>query len=173
MNNVSAAVPRVTNALEPERRRGPSPLAPESRVWMALGWAPPASVAQSLVGALPTGRAVNGRGGDRLAGTHLGAFSLTRQAMQLGYCPRMEVVHTSAEEMGQIYMPGLNMMLLIGVVLVVLGFRTSSALAAAYGIAVTATMALLESLKGEHPPLRVPGTVDHPDIRTDAPTGLC
>jgi KUP system potassium uptake protein len=71
-----------------------------------------------------------------------GAFSLTRQAMQLGYCPRMEVVHTSAEEMGQIYMPGLNMMLLIGVILVVLGFRTSSALAAAYGIAVTATMAI-------------------------------
>jgi KUP system potassium uptake protein len=71
-----------------------------------------------------------------------GAFSLTRQAMQLGYCPRMELVHTSAEEMGQIYMPGLNMMLLIGVVLVVLGFRTSSALAAAYGIAVTATMAI-------------------------------
>jgi KUP system potassium uptake protein len=71
-----------------------------------------------------------------------GAFSLTRQAMQLGYCPRMEVVHTSAEEMGQIYMPGLNRMLLIGVVLVVLGFRTSSALASAYGIAVTATMAI-------------------------------
>jgi KUP system potassium uptake protein len=71
-----------------------------------------------------------------------GAFSLTRQAIHLGYCPRMEVVHTSAEEIGQIYMPGLNMMLLISVVLVVLGFRTSSALASAYGIAVTATMAI-------------------------------
>ena len=45
-----------------------------------------------------------------------GAFSLTRQAMQLGYCPRMEVVHTSAEEMGQIYLPGLNWMLLVGVI---------------------------------------------------------
>jgi KUP system potassium uptake protein len=75
-----------------------------------------------------------------------GAFSLTRQAMQLGYCPRMEVVHTSAEEMGQIYMPGLNTALLIGVILVVLGFRTSSALAAAYGIAVTATMAITTML---------------------------
>ncbi|MFL5348453.1 MAG: potassium transporter Kup [Hyalangium sp.] len=71
-----------------------------------------------------------------------GAFSITRQAMQLGYCPRMEVVHTSAEEKGQIYLPGLNFMLLVGVVLLVLGFRTSSALAAAYGIAVTATMAI-------------------------------
>jgi KUP system potassium uptake protein len=71
-----------------------------------------------------------------------GAFSLTRQAMQLGYCPRMEVVHTSAEEMGQIYLPGLNTMLLVGVVALVLGFRSSSALAAAYGIGVTATMAI-------------------------------
>ncbi|WP_224361685.1 potassium transporter Kup [Hyalangium versicolor] len=75
-----------------------------------------------------------------------GAFSLTRQAMQLGYCPRMEVVHTSAEEMGQIYMPGLNLMLLVGVVLMVLGFRSSSALAGAYGIAVTATMGITTML---------------------------
>ncbi|KFE68170.1 Kup system potassium uptake protein [Hyalangium minutum] len=69
-----------------------------------------------------------------------GAFSNTRQAMQLGYCPRMEVVHTSAEEKGQIYLPGLNWMLLIGVVLLVLGFRTSSNLAGAYGIAVSTAM---------------------------------
>lgn len=75
-----------------------------------------------------------------------GAFSLTRQAMQLGYCPRMEVVHTSAEEMGQIYLPGLNIMLLVAVVMLVLGFRSSSALAAAYGIAVTATMAITTML---------------------------
>ncbi|SEM75756.1 KUP system potassium uptake protein [Stigmatella aurantiaca] len=68
-----------------------------------------------------------------------GVFSLTRQAMQLGYCPRMEVVHTSAEEMGQIYLPGLNFLLLGGVVCLVLGFRSSSALAAAYGIAVAGT----------------------------------
>jgi KUP system potassium uptake protein len=71
-----------------------------------------------------------------------GAFSLTQQAIQLGYCPRMEVVHTSEQEHGQIYLPGLNSALLVAVVVVVLGFRTSSALAAAYGIAVTATMTI-------------------------------
>ncbi|MBN1207202.1 MAG: potassium transporter Kup [Myxococcaceae bacterium] len=75
-----------------------------------------------------------------------GAFSLTRQSMQLGYSPRMEVVHTSAEEKGQIYLPGLNLMLLVGVVALVLGFRSSSALAAAYGIAVTTTMAITTML---------------------------
>jgi len=69
-----------------------------------------------------------------------GAFSNTRQAMQLGYCPRMEVVHTSAEERGQIYLPGLNFVLLVGVVALVLGFRSSSALAGAYGIAVVTAM---------------------------------
>jgi KUP system potassium uptake protein len=69
-----------------------------------------------------------------------GAFSNTRQAMQLGYCPRMEVVHTSAEEKGQIYLPGLNLVLLVGVVALVLGFRSSSALAGAYGIAVVTAM---------------------------------
>ncbi|MGQ0506742.1 MAG: potassium transporter Kup [Myxococcaceae bacterium] len=71
-----------------------------------------------------------------------GAFSMTRQAIQLGYCPRMEVVHTSAVESGQIYLPGLNRMLALGVIVLVLGFRSSGALAAAYGIAVTATMAI-------------------------------
>ncbi|MCE9668854.1 potassium transporter Kup [Myxococcus stipitatus] len=71
-----------------------------------------------------------------------GAFSLTRQAMQLGYSPRMEVVHTSAEEMGQIYLPGINAALLVGVFALVLTFRSSSALAAAYGIAVSTTMVI-------------------------------
>ncbi|CAM3240179.1 potassium transporter Kup [Corallococcus sp. ZKHCc1 1396] len=71
-----------------------------------------------------------------------GSFSTTRQAMQLGYCPRMEVVHTSAEEMGQIYLPGLNTALLVGVVALVLGFGSSGRLAAAYGIAVTTTMCI-------------------------------
>jgi KUP system potassium uptake protein len=75
-----------------------------------------------------------------------GAFSNTRQAMQLGYCPRMEVVHTSAEERGQIYLPGLNLMLLVGVVLLVLGFRSSSALAGAYGIAVASAMLMTTSM---------------------------
>ena len=71
-----------------------------------------------------------------------GAFSLTRQAMQLGYSPRMEVVHTSAEEMGQIYLPGLNWVLLLGVIALVLGFRSSSAMASAYGVAAVTTMAI-------------------------------
>jgi KUP system potassium uptake protein len=75
-----------------------------------------------------------------------GVFSLTRQAIQLGYWPRLEVVHTSAEEQGQIYLPGVNIALLLGVVLVVLGFRSSTALTAAYGIAVTATMAITTCL---------------------------
>ncbi|MFP2924446.1 potassium transporter Kup [Pyxidicoccus sp. 3LG] len=75
-----------------------------------------------------------------------GVFSLTRQAIQLGYWPRLEVVHTSAEEQGQIYLPGVNVALLLGVVAVVLGFRSSAALTAAYGIAVTATMAITTCL---------------------------
>ncbi|NMO21161.1 potassium transporter Kup [Pyxidicoccus fallax] len=75
-----------------------------------------------------------------------GVFSLTRQAIQLGYWPRLEVVHTSAEEQGQIYLPGVNFALLLGVVAVVLGFRSSGALTAAYGIAVTATMAITTCL---------------------------
>lgn len=70
-----------------------------------------------------------------------GAFSLTHQAIQLGYCPRLEVTHTSEREMGQIYMPWVNWALLAAVVALVLGFHSSSHLAAAYGIAVTATMA--------------------------------
>jgi KUP system potassium uptake protein len=71
-----------------------------------------------------------------------GAYSLTRQAIQLGYCPRMEVVHTSAEEKGQVYLPSVNTALMVGVLVLVVGFRSSSALAGAYGIAVTATMAI-------------------------------
>ena len=71
-----------------------------------------------------------------------GAFSMTRQAIQLGYAPRMNVTHTSEREIGQIYVPFINWMLLAGVVALVLGFQTSSNLAAAYGIAVTGTMAI-------------------------------
>lgn len=71
-----------------------------------------------------------------------GAFSITRQAMQLGYCPRLRVMHTSAAAMGQIYLPAINWGLLIGTVGLVLGFESSSDLAAAYGIAVTGTMAI-------------------------------
>ncbi|KAB2970306.1 potassium transporter Kup [Zoogloea sp.] len=69
-----------------------------------------------------------------------GAFSLTKQAVQLGYSPRIHVVHTSEKEVGQIYVPNVNWMLLASVVALVLGFRSSSALASAYGIAVTLTM---------------------------------
>jgi KUP system potassium uptake protein len=71
-----------------------------------------------------------------------GAFSLTQQAIQLGYTPRLEVVHTSAEERGQIYLPGINLALLVGIILLVLGFKSSSNLAAAYGISVTTTMTI-------------------------------
>jgi KUP system potassium uptake protein len=69
-----------------------------------------------------------------------GAYSLTKQAIQLGYLPRMSILHTSAKEMGQIYMPGVNWMLLAVVLAAVLGFGSSSSLASAYGVAVTGTM---------------------------------
>jgi KUP system potassium uptake protein len=69
-----------------------------------------------------------------------GAFSITMQAIQLGYLPRMEVRHTSSEERGQIYLPLVNKILMVACIGLVLGFRSSSALSAAYGIAVTLTM---------------------------------
>jgi KUP system potassium uptake protein len=69
-----------------------------------------------------------------------GAYSLTQQAIQLGLLPRFEIRHTSASQFGQIYMPKVNVLLLAGVVLLVVLFRSSGALASAYGIAVTGTM---------------------------------
>jgi KUP system potassium uptake protein len=69
-----------------------------------------------------------------------GAYSLTRQAIQLGFLPRLTVRHTSARESGQIYMPAVNGALLVGVLVAVLAFGSSSALAGAYGIAATLTM---------------------------------
>ena len=69
-----------------------------------------------------------------------GAYSLTRQAIQLGLLPRLEIRHTSEALFGQIYMPRVNTFLFIGVILLVALFRSSSALASAYGIAVTGTM---------------------------------
>jgi KUP system potassium uptake protein len=69
-----------------------------------------------------------------------GAYSLTRQAIALGLLPRLEIKHTSEEHEGQIYMPRINSSLLVGVLLLVALFRSSSALASAYGIAVTGTM---------------------------------
>jgi KUP system potassium uptake protein len=71
-----------------------------------------------------------------------GSFSLTRQATMLGFWPRVEVQHTSAREIGQIYVPTINWMLMLAAIALVLGFRTSSNLAAAYGIAVTTTMVI-------------------------------
>jgi KUP system potassium uptake protein len=69
-----------------------------------------------------------------------GAFSMTRQAIQLGFLPRMRIIHTSASESGQIYIPAVNWALLLAVIVVCLAFQSSSALASAYGIAVTGTM---------------------------------
>jgi KUP system potassium uptake protein len=75
-----------------------------------------------------------------------GAFSLTQQAMQLGYSPRLEVQHTSESEIGQIYLPTVNRLLLVAVIALVIGFGSSSNLAAAYGIAVTGTMLITNLL---------------------------
>ncbi|HWP03659.1 MAG TPA: potassium transporter Kup [Gemmatimonadaceae bacterium] len=71
-----------------------------------------------------------------------GAFSLTHQAVQLGYAPRVTVVHTSRQETGQIYIPEVNQLLAIGTLLLVVGFGSSTALGSAYGVAVTGTMAI-------------------------------
>ncbi|MGF7137466.1 KUP system potassium uptake protein [Paraburkholderia sp. EB58] len=73
-------------------------------------------------------------------------FSLTRQAAQLGLSPRVTVRHTSSSTAGQIYLPGLNWVLMVGTIAVVLGFRTSDSLAAAFGIAVSTTMAITTML---------------------------
>ncbi|PQJ96520.1 potassium transporter Kup [Chromatium okenii] len=71
-----------------------------------------------------------------------GAFSMTRQAIQLGYLPRMVVQHTSSAERGQIYVPAINWLLFIAVIALVLSFGSSDKLAAAYGVAVTGTMSI-------------------------------
>src|SRR5262249_53990026 len=75
-----------------------------------------------------------------------GAFSLTRQAMLLGFLPRVTIKHTAYHTEGQIYIPEVNRMLAIGCILLVLTFRESVKLAAAYGIAVTGTMAITSVL---------------------------
>jgi KUP system potassium uptake protein len=90
-----------------------------------------------------------------------GAYSMTKQAVQLGLLPRMSVLYTSAREAGQIYMPAINWLLLAAVLMVVVGFGSSSAMAAAYGIAVTVTMLITTLLtffvirQGWHYPLPV------------------
>jgi len=74
-----------------------------------------------------------------------GAYSVARQAMQLGYIPRMEIRHTSRETIGQIYVPWINWVLMIAVISLVLAFRTSTSLASAYGVSVAGTM-LIDTL---------------------------
>jgi KUP system potassium uptake protein len=96
-------------------------LAPEWALWPLLGLATMATIiaSQAVIS---------------------GAFSVTRQAVQLGYLPRLRVLHTSEAEIGQIYVPFVNWSLLVAVILLVLGFQSSTNLAAAYGVAVTGTM---------------------------------
>jgi KUP system potassium uptake protein len=77
-----------------------------------------------------------------------GAYSLTMQAIQLGFIPRFKIEHTSSTEMGQIYIPALNWALMLGCIAIVVGFGSSSNLAAAYGVAVTATMFITALLLG-------------------------
>jgi KUP system potassium uptake protein len=77
-----------------------------------------------------------------------GAFSLTQQSIQLGYSPRMQIIHTSKREAGQIYIPEINKALMVGCLLLVVAFRSSSALSAAYGIAVTGAMAITSMMFG-------------------------
>ncbi|MFV5215901.1 potassium transporter Kup [Azonexus caeni] len=75
-----------------------------------------------------------------------GAFSITQQAIQLGYAPRLQIQHTSSSEIGQIYLPAINWLLLAAIITLVAGFGSSSRLAAAYGIAVTGTMLITNLL---------------------------
>ena len=75
-----------------------------------------------------------------------GAYSMTKQAVQLGLLPRMQVLYTSSKAVGQIYIPGVNWLLLVSVLLAVVGFGSSTALASAYGIAVTVTMLITTAL---------------------------
>ncbi|HZB47344.1 MAG TPA: potassium transporter Kup, partial [Pyrinomonadaceae bacterium] len=77
-----------------------------------------------------------------------GAYSLSMQAVQLGFMPRLKIEHTSSTEMGQIYIPALNWALMLGCIAIVVGFGSSSNLAAAYGVAVTATMVITTILLG-------------------------
>jgi KUP system potassium uptake protein len=96
----------------------------------APGWVPAAIVLATLAAIIASQAVISG------------AYSMTKQAIQLGFLPRMTLRYTSAREAGQIYLPAVNWALLAGVAGVVLGFGSSSALAGAYGIAVTVTMLL-------------------------------
>ncbi|MFT4795745.1 MAG: KUP system potassium uptake protein [Paracoccaceae bacterium] len=102
---------------------------------MVPGWALPALVILATIATVIASQAVI-----------TGAFSMTRQAIQLGLLPRFEIRHTSMTETGQIYLPVINALLLAGVIIVVLVFQTSTALAASYGIAVSGTMIVTTAL---------------------------
>ena len=108
---------------------------PESRehpfFYLAPGWALLPLVVLSTIATVIASQAVIS-----------GAFSLTQQAIQLGYSPRFNILHTSAHEKGQVYIPEVNWILMIATVGLVLGFETSTNLAAAYGMAVTTTMVI-------------------------------
>jgi len=111
-------------------------------------WALPAFVALATVATVIASQAVIS-----------GAFSLTRAAIQLGFLPRLSIIHTSGSQSGQIYIPAINWLLLIGVLAFVLNFRSSEGLAAAYGISVTgamlvdSTLAILYCYRGWRWPL--------------------
>ena len=98
---------------------------------MAPGWAVPALAVLATLASVIASQALIS-----------GAFSLTVQAVQLDYLPRVRICHTSGEHQGQVYVPLVNWALMVGTIGLVLGFRTSSGLAAAYGIAVTTTMVI-------------------------------
>ena len=89
---------------------------------------------------IPAGGAGHRRNGDRVQAVITGAFSVARQAVQLGYLPRLRIMHTSAQTIGQIYVPYVNWALLVMVIVLVFSFRTSAALAYAFGMAVTGTI---------------------------------
>jgi KUP system potassium uptake protein len=102
---------------------------------MAPGWAVPALAVLATMASVIASQALIS-----------GAFSLTVQAVQLDYLPRVRILHTSGEHQGQVYVPLVNWALMVGTIGLVLGFRTSSNLAAAYGIAVTTTMVITSVL---------------------------
>ncbi|MGH8063223.1 MAG: KUP/HAK/KT family potassium transporter, partial [Pseudoxanthomonas sp.] len=111
------------------------PAAVESPFFMSMpGWAQiPMTVLATVAAAIASQAVITG------------AFSVTRQAIQLGYLPRLSIKYTSQDTIGQIYVPSINLMLLLAVIVLVLVFRSSTALATAYGLSVTGTM-LIDTL---------------------------
>ncbi len=102
---------------------------------LAPAWAGPALLGLAILAAAIASQAMIS-----------GAFAMTRQAIQLGYLPRMEISHISEKEMGRIYIPFINWTLMVGALTLVAGFQTAAGLASAYGVAVTATMLISSML---------------------------